>query len=60
MGDDAVAVARPQGEGSPGREDDVGGLPGRRTAAEQRVGLQAEGGAGDATDEGRRGRRRGK
>ena len=33
MGGDVAAVARPLGEGSRGWEDDIGGLPVRRTTA---------------------------
>ena len=47
---DAAAVARPQGEGTRGRDDDVGALLGRRIAVAV---LQAEGGAGIALGEGR-------
>ena len=54
-GDDAAGVARPQGEGTRGRDDDVGALLGMRTAVAV---LQAEGGAGNALGEGRPGRRR--
>ena len=49
-GDDAAGVARPQGEGTRGRDDDVGALLGRRIAVAV---LQAEGGAGIALGEGR-------
>ena len=42
-------MARPQGEGTRGRDDDVGALLGRRTAVAV---LQAEGGAGNVLGKG--------